>query len=154
MLRGLKQILDVLQAGKNVISGEGATRSLSAKESGSIVLFDRAAGIVYTLPTAKVGTYFDFFVTTTITSNAAKIITAAGTELLEGYLVSIDSDTSDAARGFGANGSTHLAISMNGTTTGAVKGTRIRLECVSATRWAVSGQLIGSGVVATPFATS
>lgn len=154
MLRGLKQILDVLQAGKNVISGEGATRSLSAKESGSIVLFDRAAGIVYTLPTAKVGTYFDFFVTTTITSNAAKIITAAGTELLEGYLVSIDSDTSDAARGFGANGSTHLAISMNGTTTGSVKGTRIRLECVSATRWAVSGQLIGSGVVATPFATS
>lgn len=154
MLRGLKQILDVLQAGKNVISGEGATRSLNAKESGSIVLFDRAAGIVYTLPTAKVGTYFDFFVTTTITSNAAKIITAAGTELLEGYLVSIDSDTSDAARGFGANGSTHVAISMNGTTTGAIKGTRIRVECVSATRWAVSGQLIGSDVVATPFATS
>lgn len=152
MLRGLKQILDVLQAGKNVISGEGATRSLTAKESGSIVLFDRAAGIVYTLPTAKVGTYFDFFVTTTITSNAAKIITAAGTELLEGYLISVDSE--NATVGFGANGSTHVAISMNGTTTGAIKGTRIRVECVSATRWAVSGNLIGSGTVATPFATS
>lgn len=154
MLRGLKQILDTLQAGKNVISGQGATRSLNANESGSIVLFDRAAGIVYTLPTAKVGTYFDFFVTTTITSNAAKIITAAGTELLEGYLISVDSDTGNATVGFGANGSTHLAVSMNGTTTGAIKGTRIRLECVSATRWAISGQLIGSGTVATPFATS
>lgn len=154
MLRGLKQILDTLQAGKNVISGSGATRSLNANESGSIVLFDRAAGIVYTLPTAKVGTYFDFFVTTTITSNAAKIITAAGTELLEGALLSIDTDTSNATVGFVANGSTHVAISMNGTTTGAVKGTRIRVECVSATRWAVSGTVLGTGTVETPFATS
>lgn len=139
----------------NVINGQGATRTLSANESGSLCVFDRAAGIVYTLPTAPApGTYFDFIVTTTITSNAAKIITGAGTELLTGYLVSIDTDTSDAARGFGANGSTHIAISMNGTTTGAIKGTKIRATCLSATNWVVEGTLLGSGTVATPFATS
>lgn len=66
-----------------VISGQGATRTLSANESGSVCFFDRAAGIVYTLPTApKPGTFFDFVVTTSVTSNAAKVITGAGTELL------------------------------------------------------------------------
>jgi hypothetical protein len=154
MERGSKKVFGQVMAGKNVISGSGATRALSANESGSIALFDRAAGIVYTLPAARVGTVFEFMVTTTITSNAAKIITAAGTELLEGALVSVDTDTSNATVGFVANGSTHVAISMNGTTTGAIKGTVIRVRCVSATRWVVDGTLLGSGTVATPFATS
>lgn len=141
-------------AGKNVIAGNVATRALSANESGSIVLFDRAAGTIYTLPPAKVGTYFDFLVQTTITSNAAKIITAVGTELFDGALVSVDTDTGNATVGFVANGTSHIAMSMNGTTTGGIKGTVIRVKCISSTRWIVDGTLLGSGVVATPFATS
>ncbi len=154
MLRGLKLVLETLQARQNVISGQGATRTLNANESGSVCLFDRAAGIVYTLPTAKIGTYFDFIVTTTITSNAAKIITASGTELLIGGLVNVDTDTSNAVAIWTANNSTHLSISMNGTTTGAIAGTKIRVTCVSSTRWMVEGLVQGSGTVATPFATS
>lgn len=145
---------DVLEARKGIISGQGATRSLNVNESGATCLFDRAAGIVYTLPVAVPGTYFDFMVTTTVTSNAAKIITGAGTELLIGYLISVDTDTTDGTRGFGANGSTHVAISMDGTTTGAIKGTKIRVTCLSSTNWLVEGTLLGSGTVATPFATS
>lgn len=154
LLRGTKLVLDVVQAGQNVISGQGATRSLNANESGSVCLFDRAAGIVYTLPVAKVGTYFDFAITTTITSNAAKVITGAGTEFLIGGYVNVDTDTSNAVAVFTGNGSTHVAVSMNGTTTGGVLGTMLRFTCLSSTRWMVEGHVLGSGVVATSFATS
>lgn len=154
MLRGLTQFIPRLFSGVNVISGQGATRSLSANESGSLCLFDRAAGIVYTLPTAKVGTYFDFFVTTTITSNSAKVITGAGTEFILGNVNSVDTDTGNAEVGFVANGSTHVAITQNGTTTGGIKGTSFRLTCVSSTIWKIEGNVLGSGTVETPFATS
>lgn len=145
---------DVLEARKGVISGQGATRSLNVNESGALCLFDRAAGIVYTLPTAVPGTYFDFLVTTTVTSNAAKVITGAGTELLIGALVNVDTDSSNAVAAWTGNGSSHVAVSMNGTTTGAVAGTKLRFTCLSTTRWMVEGNVLGTGTVATPFATS
>ena len=145
---------DVLEARKGIISGQGATRSLNVNESGATCLFDRAAGIVYTLPVAVPGTYFDFMVTTTVTSNAAKIITGAATELLIGSLVNVDTDTSNAVAAWTGNGSTHIAVSMNGTTTGAVAGTKLRFTCLSTTRWLVEGVIQGTETVATPFATS
>lgn len=155
MLRGTKLVLDVVQSGQNVISGEAvATRTLNPNESGSLVTFDRAAGIVYTLPAARPGLYFDFVITTTITSNSAKVITAAGTELLIGSLTSVDTDTGNVLVGFTGNGSTHVAITQNGTTTGGILGTKFRVTCLSSTRWIVEGNILGSGVVATPFATS
>jgi len=153
-LRGTDLVLDKVRARQHVISGSGATRTLNANESGSLVLFDRAAGIVFTLPTAKPGTYFDFVVTTTITSNAAKVITAVGTELLIGSYTNVDTDTSNAVAVFTANGSTHVAVSMNGTTTGGILGTKIRFTCLSSTRWSIDGDVLGSGTVATAFATS
>ncbi|MFP5260989.1 MAG: hypothetical protein ACLGJB_03685 [Blastocatellia bacterium] len=153
-LRGTAIVVDTIAAKQPVISGSGATRTLNELESGSLVLFDRAAGIVYTLPSAKPGLTFDFVVTTTITSNNAKVITAAGTELLIGDVVSVDTDTSNAVANFTANGSTHIAITQNGTTTGGIKGTHFRLKCLSSTLWVVDGVVQGSGVVATPFATS
>lgn len=152
--RGTKLVLDVVQSGRNVISQQGATRTLNANESGSVALFDRAAGIVYTLPTARPGVYFDFIITTTITSNAAKVITGAGTELLIGGYMNVDTDTSNAVAVFTGNGSTHVAVSMNGTTTGGVQGTKLRFTCLSSTRWMVEGIVQGTGVVATSFATS
>ena len=151
---GLFPYFETVRQGKNVINGQGATRTLSVDESGSTVVFDRAAGIVYTLPLAKVGTYFDFVITTTITTGSAKVITGAATEFLIGSLTSVDTDTGNVLVGFTGNGSTHVAVTQNGTTTGGVLGTKIRFTCVSSTRWIVEGNLLGSGVVVTPFATS
>ncbi len=153
-LRGTDLVVDKVRAKKNIISGQGATRTLNENESGSVCLFDRAAGIVYTLPTAKPGAHFDFIVTTSVTSNAAKVITGAGTELLIGGYTNVDTDTSNAVAAFDGNGSTHVAVSMNGTTTGGLQGTKLRFTCLSATRWMVEGIVRGSGVVATAFATS
>lgn len=138
----------------SVISGSGATVTLTAAQSGSVVLFDRAAGIVFTLPTPAAGLYFDFLVNTTVTSNAHKVITATSSQFLLGSLINIDTDSSNAVAAWTADGSTIRAISMNGTTTGGLKGTLFRLVGVSTTIWMVSGIDQGNGVVATPFATS
>lgn len=151
---GSKAILDVVGGAQPVISGLGATRTLNANESGSIVALDRAAGIVVTLPAPKVGAFYDFVATTSVTSNAYKIITDAGTTFLIGSLVNVDTDTSNAVAAWTADGSTHVAVNMNGTTTGGLRGTRMRLTCVSSTQWVVDGVDHGSGTVATPFATS
>lgn len=132
-----------------------ATATLTAVDSGSLNVFDRAAGIVITLPTNAAGLWFDFFVKTSVTAAAYKVITAAGTQFILGQLVSVDTDSTNAlAYNQVGDGSTHVAISMNGTTTGGLIYTRYRLVCISATQWLVDGMNFGSGVVATPFATS
>lgn len=135
-----------------VISGSGATATLTAAQSGSTVLFDRAAGIVYTLPAPAVGLWFEFVITVSITSNNAKIITDAGTTLLIGQVY--NAVAAGTGTTFIANGSTHIAMTQNGTTTGGLIGTMFLAQCVSATQWSVSGTILGSGTIATPFATS
>ena len=142
----------------NAITGSGATVALTAAQSGSIALFDRAAGIVFTLPAPEIGLRYKFFVQTTITSNAAKIITSAATVYLLGNVLSntvaATPSANDGPKTFAGNGTTHVAISMSGTTTGGIIGTWIECECISATLWAVRGVVCASGVIATPFATS
>lgn len=152
--QGKRPLFETVNAKVPVISGQGATRTLSVDETGSTCLFDRAAGIVYTLPLAVPGLVYDFVVTTTITSNAAKVITGAGTELLIGGYTNVDTDTSNAVAAFTGNGSTHVSVSMNGTTTGGILGTKLRFTCLSSTRWMVEGIVQGSGTVATAFANS
>jgi hypothetical protein len=155
-LRGTDLVVDKIRAKKNVISGQGATRSLNENESGSTVLFDRAAGIVYTLPTAKPGTHFDFAVTTTVTSNAHKVITGAGEFLIGGY-TNVDTDTANAVASFLGNGTTHRAINMaaaSSNATGGLQGSKLRFTCLTSTLWAVEGLVEGAGTVATAFATS
>lgn len=149
--------LDTLQVKKPLISGLGATRTLSEAESGSTVLLDRAAGIVITLPVAIPGTYFDFVATVSVTTNAYKIITAVGTELLIGGYTSIDTDSSNAQAVFTANGTTHIAINMTAAASnalGGIAGTKLRLTCLSATKWIVDGEVNCAGTPATAFATS
>lgn len=137
---------------REIISGVGATRTLLAKESGSLCLFDRAAGVVYTLPTPVEGMYFDFFTTVTITSNAAKTITAAATQYILGTILGYTS-TVTLEDGFEANGSSHTYISSNGSTTGGVIGDSYRLTAISTTQWVITGNIYcGTSTPATPFA--
>ena len=147
----------VLQgAARQVISGQGATRQLTTAESGALCLFDRAAGIVYTLPditAANLGMTFEFATTVTITSNAAKVITGGTGEFIVGGLVSY---IAGAATTFGSafNGTTHIAVSSNGTTTGGVIGDRFNMTAISLTQWQIQGLLSGSGTLATAASTS
>ena len=137
-----------------VNSGEGATRTLLAEESGATCLFDRAAGIVYTLPAPRVGMKFKFRTTVTITSNAAKVITNSASVFIIGAVIAGSATVADSGDMFTADGSTHVAISSNGSTTGGVIGDQYELECISSTIWLITGLISGSGTLATPFATS
>jgi hypothetical protein len=156
MQNGPELVKEYVSAKRRIISESVATRTLNENESGAAVLFDRAAGTVYTLPAACApGTFFDFYVSVTATSNAHKIITGAGTELMVGQILNCDTDTSDAVAIWkGLVGSSYIAVSMNGSTKGGIKGDVIRVTKLNATSWGVHGQINSTGTVATPFATS
>jgi hypothetical protein len=99
------------------------------------------------------GVVYTIWVPTTISTSALKI-SAPSTNLFIGSLISVDTDTSGAVVGFTANGTTNDFINLNGTTTGGVAGTCIQIVAIAANKYMVSGQLLGSGSVATPFADS
>jgi hypothetical protein len=142
--------------GREVLSSQAATVTLTTAQAGALVLFDSAAGHVFTLPapsTATLGMFFDFAVKTSVTSNAHKIITDSASTFLVGAVVMASIATASPG-GFSANGTTIRALSANGTTTGGLIGETYRVVCISATQWQISGVCVGSGTLATPFATS
>jgi hypothetical protein len=139
---------------RQVIKDVGATRTLLPEESGALCLFDRAAGIVYTLPTPVEGMDFEFLVTVAVTTNAHKVITAAATQFLVGGIIMGDVTVAQSGDYFEADGTTIVAISAAGTTTGGLLGERYRLTAISTTQWAIHGVAHGAGTLATPFATS
>jgi hypothetical protein len=97
------------------------------------------------------GVVYTIWVPTTISTSSLKIFSPS-TNLFIGSLMSIDTDTSGAMVGFTANGTSNDFINLNGTTTGGVAGTRIQIVAVAANKYMVTGVLLGSGTVATPFA--
>lgn len=142
--------------GKELIGDGVATRQLLVDESGSVSQFDVATGVVYTLPVitaATIGMEYEFAVTVAVTSNAHKIITADATTFLLGSLLSYTIATASPA-GFAANGTTIRAVSANGSTTGGLVGERYKVTAISLTQWLITGIQVGSGTLATPFATS
>lgn len=139
---------------REVIQSVGATRTLLPEESGALCLLDRAAGVVYTLPTPVEGMQFEFLATVAVTSNAYKVITAASTQFLLGGIIMGDVTVAQSGDYFEADGTTHVAISANGSTTGGLLGERYVVTAISATQWAIHGVAHGAGTLATPFATS
>lgn len=137
----------------NVTASGGATRVLTAQDSGGTFLFDSAAGVVYTLPAPVAGIFFDFVVSVAITSNSAKIITSAATVFVQGGIESLTVGSAVTFASVG-NGTTHIAVAQNGTTTGGLRGTLLRAMCLSATLWDISGTVVGSGTLATPYSTT
>lgn len=135
-----------------VISGQGATVQLTRKQSGALCLFDRAAGIVYTLPTPVVGMQFEFATTVTVTSNASRVITRVPASEFLGGAVNLVIAASAVTLGAVANGTSITQMSGNGSTTGGVNGDAFKVTAVSATRWQVEGIVSASGALATPFA--
>jgi len=142
---------------REVISGKENTTTayqLTPEQSGALVVSAAADGAVYTLPTPVVGMEFVFTINVAITSNAFKVITkTVASEFLLGG-IHISSTTAGGDDSFPANGSTHVAVSSNGTTTGGDIGGVLIFTAQSTTIWNVRGHLIGSGTIATPFATS
>lgn len=142
-------------AHRNVIQSVGATRQLLASESGSLCLLDRAAGIVYTLPTPVAGMQFEFLATVAVTSNAYKVITKTiASQFIVGGIIMGDVTVAQSGDYFEANGTTHVAISEDGATKGGLLGDHFVLTAISDTKWAIHGVTHGAGTLADPFTTS
>ena len=135
---------------QNVLSGLGTTRTLTAAESGSLVLFDTAAGLVVTLPAPVAGMVFEFSVTIDGTGSYS-IDTDAATTFLNGAITGV-STTAGGADTFEADGSSIVSCDFDSTTTGEHIGTYAKFVAISSTVWAVSGTAAGTGTMATPFA--
>ena len=130
-----------------------------------------AANVVLTLPTINTsanpttsgpgqdpntlnneGVVYTIWVPTTIATSSLKIGTD-GTDRFVGSVMSVDTDTSGAMVGFTA-GANDDFINFNGSTTGGVAGTFVQIVAVAALKYMVTGTVLGTGTVATPFATS
>jgi hypothetical protein len=98
------------------------------------------------------GVVYTVWVPTTIATSSLKIGTN-GTDKYVGSVLSIDTDTSGAAVGFVAGASNDF-INLNGGTTGGVAGTWIQIVAIAANKYMVNGVVLGTGIVATPFADS
>jgi DNA polymerase III gamma/tau subunit len=123
------------------------------KHAGRLLVFDNAAGATVTLPAASgSGHKYRFFVKTTVTSNSAKIQVANASDVMAGAAL-VAQDSGDTIVAFEA-ASTSDTITMNGTTTGGIKGDFFELEDAAENLWRVNGVMSGTGTEATPFSAA
>lgn len=131
----------------------GATKTVASTDSGTLYILDRADGIAITIPSDPADAFWvEFEVKTDVTSNSYSITltNGSGTELLAGFLFGKKASTADER--FLPDLSNDVIISMNGSTTGGLRGTAFRMVYDKPNvRWYVSGQFYGSGSLATPF---
>jgi hypothetical protein len=163
--RGTALVIDTIAAKRPTITisglSSGSARTLNELESGSLCVFDAAAGGIYTLPSDPTpGTYYDFNVYTTVTANSHKIITGLRSSTLA--LICGGLDVTNVNTGTnksfqiveGSAANRYVSITQNGTTTGGQVGTGIRITALSKGTWYATGLVFGSGTMATPAATS
>ena len=66
--------------------------------------------------------------------------------------VFIGIDSEETGETFAANASSNDVMTMNGTTTGGIVGSFVQFTPIASASYYVTGSLIGSGSIATPFA--
>jgi hypothetical protein len=115
---------------------------------GTTVVISKADGFIVTLPAATgSGVEFDVLVGTAVTSSTGVIKVANASDTMTGTLA-VSTDIGGTVAPTAADSDT---ITMNGGTTGGLKGSRVFLKDVGANLWAVSGGLVSTGTEATPF---
>lgn len=132
-----------------VVAITAETTLTYADHVGRIIEINDADGAV-TLPAITsdtIGATYKFFVGTTASDLDIK---TDGTDKFVGNLVLAAAATSQA-RGF-APAASNDVISMNGTTTGGIAGSVVEVTAIAADEYLVTGTLLGSGTLATPFA--
>jgi hypothetical protein len=137
-----------------VMNTTAATLALTqADNSGEIVTLNRAAGQAVTLPAAVgSGSNYRLFVGTTITSNSTTVKVANSTDTMAGVAV-VANDVDASASLFETAADTDT-ITLNGNTTGGIKGCMIELIDVAAGLWFVRVTGAATGSEATPFSAT
>lgn len=136
------------------ISATASTLSLTmATHGGATVVAHRAAGITMTLPAASgSGVKFKVVVGTTVTSNSLKVQVANATDVMTGTAL-FGQDAADTAVMFETAADTDT-ITLDGSTTGGIKGDVIELEDIGSGLWSVSVVGSATGTEATCFSAA
>jgi hypothetical protein len=131
-----------------VVAGAGVL-TLSETESGKLIACGAAEDFVLpTITSANLGMVYEFVVITTATSLT---VTAATAQLLRGGVTIMSTNVGAENDAFSADGTDDLIFTMNGTTQGGIIGSWVKFWAFSTTAWVVTGNLIGSGTLVTPF---
>ena len=131
-----------------------ATKTLVAADSGTVYGFNRAAGIVVTLPTPAAGINYTFFVETTFTgAGQIKTATTDGTDGFLGTAFLFDTGEIGETDNFHPASSNDI-IDLGAIEQGWLTGGWIKLTGTNTTTWWVEAFLMGDGTLATPFVDS
>jgi hypothetical protein len=136
----------------------GSTLALvEATHAERLIKLDTATGSVVTLPAATgSGARYYFAVTVLATSNShiIKVNATPGTDVMRGFMLNTDSDTSDAFTGFNTT-NTSDTITLNRSTTGSVYiGEFIEIWDIKAGFFSVRGWYASTGSPGTPFSAA
>jgi hypothetical protein len=124
----------------------------TALHDGKIITLSRAAGIALTLPAATgSGTKLTIITAVTVTSNTSTI-KVVGNDTMVGSALVLQ-DGGNTALCFEV-GSTDDTITMDGSTTGGIKGDLIELIDIGTDLWFVQAVFSGTGSEATPFSAT
>jgi hypothetical protein len=131
-----------------------ATKTLTSADTGTTYGFNRAAGIVVTLPTPAAGITYQFLVETTFTgAGQIKTATTDGTDGFLGTAFLFDTGEIGETDNFHPASSNDV-IDLGAVEQGWLTGGFIRLTGVNTTTWFVEAFLMGDGTLATPFTDS
>lgn len=126
--------------------------TLASHDSKTVTL-NRAAGIAVTLPAAAgTGARFRFIVGTTVTSNSTTIKVANSSDTMVG-MVSQAADSGNTVNTYEIGG-TDDTITLNGTTTGGIKGDLIEIEDIANNLFYVRVTQSATGTEATPMSAT
>lgn len=170
----IRSLGGIFQQGPSTIVSVTASTTLNPTAHGGRIITvggSIAANVVLTLPTINTsanvasagpgndpdtrnneGVTYTIWVPTTISTSSLKIGTD-GTDRFVGTIFGVDTDSSNALVAYTA-GANDDFINFNGGTTGGVAGSWIQIVAIDALKYMVQGIALGTGVVATPFATS
>jgi|TARA_R100000781_G_scaffold72880_2_gene45561 hypothetical protein len=139
---------------KDYESITAATKTVTSADSGTVYGFNRAAGIVVTLPTPAAGLNYTFLVETTFTgAGQIKTATTDGTDGFLGTAFLFDTGEIGETDNFHPASSNDI-IDLGQIEQGWLTGGFIKLTGVNTTTWFVEAFLMGDGTLATPFVDS
>lgn len=142
----------------NVNIANGTSPTLTAAQSTSLIYMNSSSGSLVTLPSPSVGLTYSFVVgPLTLVSAATYAVITSGGAFLNGTIVTLspkDGVSAGTVNTFIGNGTSHIALRMNGTNAGGSAGTFFRTVCTTATTWTVmEGVSLTTGTQVTPFST-
>lgn len=128
-----------------------ATATLTDYEAGGVIIVNRAAGSTITLPDAT-GSGYRYTLITIADQTGDLVIQAPDADNVMMGVAYLGNDSAGASCFYTAD--TSDTITLDGSTTGGLKGARVELVDVAANTWAVLVYSEASGTEATPFSAA